>query len=89
MRLNASGLGALGGVMVSKLDYQSFTSEFDSHWVPHSYGLVPHLNKKLSKFLNFILLWGTTLENLKSAEYCHYSQIHSDLLGSHLLWDTS
>ena len=22
-----------------------------SHWVPHSYGLVPHLSKKLSKLL--------------------------------------
>ena len=26
------------------------TSEFESHWVPLSYGLVPHLSKKLSKF---------------------------------------
>ena len=24
--------------------------EFESHWVPISYGLVPHLSKKLSKF---------------------------------------
>ena len=24
-------------------------SEFESHWVLHSYGLVPHQNKKLSK----------------------------------------
>ena len=23
-----------GGVMVKKLDYQAFTSEFDSRWVP-------------------------------------------------------
>ena len=23
---------------------------FESHWVPLSYGLVPHLSKKLSKF---------------------------------------
>ena len=35
--------------MVSKLDYQTDTSEFESHWVPLSYGLVPHLNKMLSK----------------------------------------
>ena len=26
-------------------------SEFDSHWVPHSYSLVPHMNKLLSKLL--------------------------------------
>ena len=33
--------------MVSKLDKQIFTNEFESHLVPHS--LVPHLRKKLSK----------------------------------------
>ena len=37
------------GVMVSKLDLQNYTSEFESQWVPHSYGPVPHLSKKLSK----------------------------------------
>ena len=36
-------------VMVSKLDLQTYTSEFESHWVPHSYGFVPHLSKKLCK----------------------------------------
>ena len=36
--------------MVSKLDKQTYTSEFESHWVPLSYGLVPHLSKKLRKF---------------------------------------
>ena len=30
--------------MVSKLDYQTYTSDFMSHWVPHQ-------NKKLSKLL--------------------------------------
>ena len=42
-------IGACGGVMVSNLDLQIYTSEFESHWVPLSYGLVPHLSKKLSK----------------------------------------
>ena len=28
-------MGALSGVMVSKLDMQIFASEFESHWVPH------------------------------------------------------
>ena len=42
--------GASGGVMVSKLDKQTFTSEFESHWVPLSYGLVPHLSKSLVNF---------------------------------------
>ena len=36
-------------VMVCNLDKQTYTSEFESHWVSHSYGLVPHLSKKLSK----------------------------------------
>ena len=35
--------------MHSKLDEQTYTSEFESHWVPLSYGLVPHLSQKLSK----------------------------------------
>ena len=39
------------GVMVSKVDLQAFTSEFDSHWVPHSCGFVLHLSKKPSKLL--------------------------------------
>ena len=42
-------VGTSGGVMVSKLDWQAYMSEFESHWVPLSYGLVPHLSKKLSK----------------------------------------
>ena len=41
--------GASGGIMVSKLDKQTCMSEFESHWVPLSYGLVPHLSKMLSK----------------------------------------
>ena len=44
-------MSALCGVMVSKLDYQTFTNVFESHWVPHSYGLVSHLSKKLRKLL--------------------------------------
>ena len=32
------------GVMVSKLDFQAIVSEFDSHWAPHTSGLVPHLS---------------------------------------------
>ena len=28
------------------LHEQTYTSESESHWVPHSYGLVPHLSKK-------------------------------------------
>ena len=41
--------GASGVVMFCNVDKQTYTSEFESHWVPHSYGLVPHLSKKLSK----------------------------------------
>ena len=38
-----------GGAMVSMLDEQTYTSEFNSHWVPNSCCLVLHLSKKLSK----------------------------------------
>ena len=44
-------LDASGSVVVSKLDKQTCRSEFESHWVPHSFSLVPHLSKKLSKLL--------------------------------------
>ena len=42
-------IGALGIVMFNKVDYPIFTCEFESHWVPHSYHLVPYLSKNLSK----------------------------------------
>ena len=45
--------GTSGGVTVSKLEKQTYTSEFESHWVPHSFGLVPHRSKGLCK----LLLW--------------------------------
>ena len=41
--------GASSDVMVGKLDYQTYTSEFESYWVPHSYVPVQHLSKKLCK----------------------------------------
>ena len=43
--------GIYGGVRLIKLDKQTYTSEFESHWVPHTNGPVPHLSKKLSKLL--------------------------------------
>ena len=53
--------------MVSKLDLQTYTSEFESHWAPLSYGLVPHLSKKsLVNYLSFTNFHdkGTTSEFL-------------------------
>ena len=35
--------------MVSKLDEQNFTSDFEFPWVPRSYGFVTHLSKIFSK----------------------------------------
>ena len=32
--------------MFSKLDEQTYTSEFESYWMPHSYGIGQHLSKK-------------------------------------------
>ena len=39
-------MGASGGIMVGKLDYNTSMTEFESYLVPHSLGLVPHLSKK-------------------------------------------
>ena len=33
--------GTSGSVKFNKLHYETFTSEFESDWKPHSYGLVP------------------------------------------------
>ena len=45
-----------GGVTVSKLDYQTYTSEFVSQWVPHSFGLVPHRSKELRKLILYLFM---------------------------------
>ena len=50
-----SFVGALSWVMVGKLDKQTYTSEFESHKVPPSDSLVPHLSKKLSKLQLIII----------------------------------
>ena len=41
----------MGSVMVSIFDLKTCESEFESHWVPQSFGLGPHLSKKLRKLL--------------------------------------
>ena len=41
--------GTLGGIIVSKLDYQNLISEFKSRRVSHLFSFVPHLGIKLSK----------------------------------------
>ena len=52
--------GTSGGVTVSKLDEQTCTSEFESHWGPHSFGLVPHRSKELCKLLP-VVVGGTSV----------------------------
>ena len=49
-------LGAMSCVMVSTLDQQTFSSEFEFHCVPILYGRMPYLSKKPSKLLNANLL---------------------------------
>ena len=49
-------MGTSGGVTVSKLDLQTYTCEFESHWVPHSFGLVLHRSKELCKLLFHVTL---------------------------------
>ena len=41
--------GTSGCVTVSKRDKQTCKSEFESHWVSYSFGLVPHRSKELRK----------------------------------------
>ena len=36
---------------MASLTNKTWKSEFESHWVPHLFGLVPHLSKTLSKLL--------------------------------------
>ena len=59
--------------MVNKLDDQTFTTEFESHWVPHPYVIVPHLNIKLSNLLH-------THTHIQHLERLH---AHIELLYTH------
>ena len=47
-----------------------YTSEFESHWVPHSYGFVPHLSKKLSKLPHPYVTSTVTCEFLLLHQQC-------------------
>ena len=59
--------GASGSVVVSKLDKQTCKSELESHCVPHSFGLEPHLSKKLSKLL-YSIRWVIHQSNKRERE---------------------
>ena len=48
-------LGALARVMVCQIVLQTSQSEFEFHWMPYSFGLVPHLNKELRKLVQIYL----------------------------------
>ena len=47
---------AWGGVMIRNFSWQTFASEFEFHGVLYSYGLVPHLSKKLRKLLMYLFI---------------------------------
>ena len=57
LQINVGFLGIPGNVRVSKQDKQTYTSEFEFQWVPHSFGLMPHRSKKLPKLLNVGFLY--------------------------------
>ena len=38
-------MGTSCGEMITKLDLQSINTEFDFYWMPHTSGLVLHVNK--------------------------------------------
>ena len=73
-------MGTSGGVMVGNLVKQTYTSEFESHWVPHTNGLVPHLSKRLSKLL---LKFQLCLQDKESspAKYHSVQRVLRRLLG--------
>ena len=53
--------------MVCKVDLQTYTSEFKSYWVPHSYMALCHVYAK-SLVNDYFILWGVTeagLANLR------------------------
>ena len=60
-KLQKEGMVAFSGVMVNKVDYQIFISEFESHWIPLLYSPVLHLSNKLTKLINksffFLFRW--------------------------------
>ena len=62
-------------------DQQTFTSEFESHWVVHSCDLVPHQSKKLSK-LKFIHL--VSLATIGTRSKVRINRWESNSLGTTL-----
>ena len=76
--------GTSGGVMVSKLDKQTFTSEFESHWVPYPYHLMPASQQKKKNLSQLWYVWHMdsytwthqwwpTSKNLHSSALCWIS----------------
>ena len=56
---------------VYKLDEQTFSSEFESHWVPHSYDLWPRRSRTLSKLLHTDLSPCSECVYISSSSSCH------------------
>ena len=57
-----------GWVMISKQHKLTFKSEFDSHWGPHLYGLVPH-------HLSLVNYFNENLQMHNSISHNHSSKI--------------
>ena len=66
---------ASGCIMVIKLDKQIFTSEFESHWLPHSCGLLRHLSKKLSKLQLYECTTRTLTKRMEKKLNGNYSRM--------------
>ena len=69
------------GVMVSKPLLQTWKSEFESHWVSHSFGFLLHQRKMLCKLLlNYLMvsLQSWNLGDCWQPLDCHYYQVHSE-----------
>ena len=69
-----SYLSASSCVMVKKQEEQTYTSEFESHWVPNSYGLVLCLRKRKS-LVNYHKLYFTKTKVINNSTQCMYTYI--------------
>ena len=70
--------------MVSKLDWQTFSSEFQSDWVAHSYGFVPDRSKELRKLLlllnKFLKRYNSCIDWPFEIITFQSQQVHRDLI---------
>ena len=77
-------VGTSSSVIVSKFDKQTCKNEFESHWMLHSFGLVPHLSKTLSKLL---YVQEVRHKHIMTISLCHqirFNLLHREIILNNL-----